>query len=758
MKPELVAHTPREGTDEWHDLYKHLRCVTKLAAGFAKGFGEQQAKTLGWLHDFGKINPTFQAYLEACARGEKAQSEPHAIWGAAFLYALLARGGSDWKEFALPILGHHAGLSHGDEIETQFREFLKNREKLLSMVAFVEKLKSHEADFALSFQLPGFSSTTRKELWVRMVFSCLVDADFLDTEDHFQPQRVLERANHPGLNALKERFELGRQAFLTMQRDTGQESSADVQRVRDEVFEECLKRAADRPGFFRLTVPTGGGKTLSSLAFALNHAVRNKLERIIIGIPYTSIIDQTAQTLRDVLGDDAVLEHHSAVSPKDNKTEAQKEKELRSQLAAENWDVPLVVTTTVQLFESLFARKTSKCRKLHNLARSVIVLDEVQTLPPALLEPTLDALRALVEDYGASVVFCTATQPAFEDVRSLEVFAGVQITEIVPQYAEHFGLLKRVKYEKRSQPLSWASLAIELQNLSEQQVMVVLNTRKDALALLEFTKGEGIYHLSTLLCGAHRKVMLKEIKERLKAKLPVKLIATQVVEAGVDISFPVVYRAAGPLERIIQVAGRCNRNAEFPDGGRVVVFDPAEFRSPQGAYLIGFEKAQIVMRDRDFNDLHNPDVVRDYFRMVYDAVPDTKEGKKGRAIQAARAILDFPTVAHEYRLIDDDTVSIIAPYSFSVFDPVTNQTKTYDSAKALQSWLHAPYRKQWQALQQFVVNVYQHDLKNYEHDLENIVLNGEIVAGLFRWKTIGGYDQIKGLTGFVFDPADLTSY
>jgi CRISPR-associated endonuclease/helicase Cas3 len=753
MKPGLVAHTPRKGTDEWHDLKEHLECVTKLAVQFARGFGEQQAETLGWLHDFGKINPNFQEYLQACARGESAKSEPHAIWGAAWLHALLAQKGVHWKELALAILGHHAGLSHGDEIETQFLEFQKDRSKLTAMIEYAKEL-----GIKPRFDLPKFTSETRRELWVRMMFSCLVDADFLDTEWHFDPERRLERSKHPSLQELIDRFEPGRLTFLEKQAQEGKIASPEVQRVRDEVYAACLERAADKPGIFRLTVPTGGGKTLSSLAFALNHARENELERIIIGIPYTSIIDQTAQTLRDVLGEDGVLEHHSAISPNDDATEGQKEQRLRSKLATENWDVPVIATTTVQLFESLFARKTSKCRKLHNLARSVIVLDEVQTLPPGLLEPTLDALRTLVEDYGASVVFCTATQPAFEDVRSLKAFADVTITEIVPQYAQHFSALKRVTYERRPAPMGWGELATEIESLEKKQAMVVLNTRKDALALLEAIKGEGVYHLSTLLCSAHRRVMLEEIKKRLKANLPVKLCATQVVEAGVDISFPVVYRAMGPLERIIQAAGRCNRNDEIPGGGRVVIFDPQEFRSPRGAYLVGFEKAQIVLRDRDPNDLHEPDIARDYFRMVYDAVAHTKEGKTGREVQVARAILDFPTVAEKYKLIDDNTVSIIVPYEYQVKNPKTGKEKTLSSEQALQKWLHAPYRDNWQALQGFIVNVYQHDLKQYEHDIEEVFLKGVPVNGLYRWKSFEGYDPIKGLIGFIFDPADLTRY
>jgi CRISPR-associated endonuclease/helicase Cas3 len=759
QKPQLVAHTPREGTDEWHDLYKHLECVTKMTKIFAKDFAEVQAAVVGWLHDFGKISPKFQAYLHACARGEAAQSDPHAIWGAAFLFALSQKvPGLKWHEFALLILGHHAGLKAATAIENELREFLEDTSRMPLMLEYAK-----EIGFKANFQLPVFKTEHRREFWVRMLFSCLVDADFLDTEDHFQPHRKLER-QAMSIDQLIADFPAGRERFLEQQRLEGKIPSAKVQRVRDEVFKACLERALGQPGFYRLTVPTGGGKTLSSLAFALRHARVHGLCRVIIGIPYTSIIDQTASVLRDVLGEDAILEHHSAIQPIDDPNESQKEHLLRQRLLAENWDHPLIVTTTVQLFESLFARRTSQCRKLHNLVRSVIVLDEVQTLPPELLEPTLDALRTLVEDYSVTVVLCTATQPAFENTRSLQAFQGLTITELVPQYVEHFAALQRVTYERRNKKLSWQDLWQELQ-LEETnqkalcrtlQVMIVLNTRKDALALLQEVSGEGVYHLSTLLCGAHRKIKLEEMKQRLKEGKRVILCATQVVEAGVDISFPLVYRAMGPLERIIQAAGRCNRNDELAQPGRVVIFEPLEFRSPRGAYLVGFEKALEVLHDKDPNELHHPDIAQDYFNRVYDRIARTKDGKRGRRIQEARAALDFPTVAAEYRLIDNDTVSIVVPYAFEVTNPTTKKNRRVSSETAFQRWLHMPSRKHWQAVQQFIVNVFQHDLKAFTHDLEPVLKDSEPIPGLFKWRGTIGYDDTRGLIGFTADPADLS--
>jgi CRISPR-associated endonuclease/helicase Cas3 len=423
---------------------------------------------------------------------------------------------------------------------------------------------------------------TSREFFIRMLLSVLADADFLATEEHFEPKKARARGNWLTLDTLWPRFLADQNKILAKAADD--RTALTVNGIRAEIYRCCLDAATSEPGFFRLTVPTGGGKTRSSLAFALVHALKHKLRRVIFAVPYTSITDQTAREYRNILGDDAVLEHHSQMEQPDD-GESQSTATIRQRLSTENWDAPIIVTTTVQLFESMFARRPGKIRKLHNLARSVIVLDEVQTLPVELLETTLDGLRALADECGCTVVLCSATQPAYERTPVLSRLR-IEPTEIVPQYPRHFkDLQSRVRYIPRIDPLSWVDLATEIR--SEDQALVVLNTRRDAVALLNVLGDTpDVVHLSTLLCGAHRRRVLSDIESHLKGGR-VRAVCTQVVEAGVNLDFPLVYRAMGPLDRIVQVAGRCNRHGTRLEKGRVIVFEPRDGSMPRGTYEAG---------------------------------------------------------------------------------------------------------------------------------------------------------------------------
>jgi CRISPR-associated endonuclease/helicase Cas3 len=391
--------------------------------------------------------------------------------------------------------------------------------------------------------------------------------------------------------ALWERFERNQEALP--------KADKPVNRIRKEIYDHCLDAAEQPTGLFRLTVPTGGGKTRSGMAFALRHALHHKMQRVIVAVPFLTITDQTAKTYHEIFEDaddehPVVLEHHSMADRNigDDEEEDFRPEEVWCRLAAENWDAPIIVTTTVQLFESLFAKNRTGTRKLHRLAGSVIIIDEAQTLPAHLLQPILDALKELCSHYGSTVVISTATQPAFEAIKA---FKDVQAVEIVPNPERYFEQLRRVDYEWRiDQPLAWNAVADFIR--AEKQALAIVNTKKDSLALLDALDDPDAFHLSTLLCGAHRRLVVDEVKRRLSSGEPCRLVATQVVEAGVDIDFPLVLRAIGPLDSIIQAAGRCNREGRL-ERGRVIVFQPTDGGMPRGSYRIGASETQTLLGD-----------------------------------------------------------------------------------------------------------------------------------------------------------------
>lgn len=637
------------------------------------------------------------------------------------LYQLLFRvvgNPETWKDLAIPVYGHHTGLPTVGCLAQDLEEFVQqNRSALAYIKQALAPLPKPKP------LVPSSLGDTRRELFIRMLFSALVDADYLDTEQHFAPELAENRKRWPEVAELWSRFVREQESFLA-----AREADTLTNHVRREVYEACLRAAEGPPGIWRLTVPTGGGKTRSGLAFALKHAVFHGKRRVIVAIPYTSIIEQTADVYRKILGPEAVLEHHSQVSVTED--EEENLSALRMRLAAENWDAPLIVTTTVQLLESLLTNRPTQARKLHNLTQSVILLDEVQALPPEILKTTLDVLKALVEDYGVTLVLSTATQPTFDDTPYLQEFSGLEVREIVPQYRKHFELLKRVRYEFRERPLTWDELARELWELP--QVLVVLNSRRDALELLaSLSNRPDVFHLSTLLCGAHRRKVLEEVSQRLKPekRAPVCLVSTQVVEAGVDLDFPVVYRAVGPLDRIVQAAGRCNREGLLTEG-RVVVFEPVEGRTPRGPYKVGLEKARLLLREHPVESLHDPEVYRQYFRRLFADVDLDK-----RNIQEYRRALDYPEVARRYRLIDEDTISVVVPYG--------------EAKERLEEWLNQPRRTSWRRLQPYLVSLFRYEAIKLTREglLEPIGEN------LYRWT--GRYDERLGLVGPVYDPSDL---
>ncbi len=555
----LLAHIrpSREGQWEKHLLEEHLCEVAKLAGGFAGSFGGSEwASLAGLWHDLGKYQPVFQNYIRG-ASGYDAHIEiapgkvDHSSAGA--IHAC-DRFGSKGRVLAYLIAGHHAGLSdwHGG-----LADRLQNPAKrALLDAALAESIPTNIFDAKPPTSNPA--KGTDPALWIRLLFSCVVDADFLDTESFMDEGKSAGRHGWPTLADLAPRFE----AYMAA-KTAGAEHSW-VNRQRAAILARCLEQATQSPGLFSLTVPTGGGKTLSALAFALRHARVYNKRRIIYVIPYTSIIEQTAEVFRDIVGE-AVLEHHSNL---DSIHETP-----RSRLACENWHAPLIVTTAVRFFQSLFANRTSRVRKLHNIVDSVVVLDEAQLLPPDFLAPILGVIRQLKDHFGVSFALSTATQPALASREGFDwYFQGLDdVRELMEDTTELHWVFKRVWVEVPTDlatPGDWSEIVARLRE--HPSVLCIIDRRDDCRELHRLMP-KGTLHVSGLMCGAHRAEVIKRIKAKLKAEEPVRVVSTQLVEAGVDVDFPVVFRALAGLDSVAQAAGRCNREGRLKEG-RVVVF------------------------------------------------------------------------------------------------------------------------------------------------------------------------------------------
>lgn len=656
----------------WQELHCHLRQVSEMAAQFAATFNAaDEARLAGLLHDIGKYSPLFLARLEGREHGLDHWSP--GAWIALRHFQAIAA--------ALAVQGHHVGLQQGDS--TSLRGLSPNKleeQKVRLTETDPEALLQRLAGDGLTLPqkvtglCPPQQTTTAAMLDVRMLYSALVDADFLDTEKH------LRQARKPGatLDATGS-LKLLEAKIASLSKNPN--SSSAVTSLRADLWHACLEGAGEEPGLYTLSAPTGAGKTLAMLGFALKHAQKHGLRRVVVVVPYLSIIDQTVKVYRDLLGNHFpvhyLLEHHSLagtrsepVSPDGQDQDAEMMAQRHARMLSENWDAPLVVTTSVQFLESLFANRSSACRKLHRLAGSVILFDEVQTLPLHLALPTLATLSWLSERYHSTVLFATATQPAFAhldtEVRRLGR-SGWQPREVASPSLRLFNRARRTAVEW-PQPKERLSLAEVADRLAEElQVLCIVNLKRHAVELFDLLKERGVKHLrhlSTSMCPAHRRAVLDELAVRLDANhpLPCHLISTQCIEAGVDVDFPVLFRAFAPLEAIAQAAGRCNRNGRRACG-RVVVFRPdVEGRLyPSPAYEQAAAVTEMLLAERGPNqmDINDPLLFDAYYRQLYDiARPESLR----RALTEAITRQDFQAVAQEYRLIEQDCINVLVPY------------------------------------------------------------------------------------------------
>ena len=686
MKPLIYyAHSAQDELgnllpyEHWQTLQSHASNVGNLAAAFAQNFGADEiARYTGQLHDLGKYSLPFQKRL----KGE-AKSVDHATAGAKI--AVERWGNVIGKLIAFCIAGHHTGLANGCG-EGNNRSTLKQRLALQfgEDIPALDNLWQQEIKLPQNLSAPPLKADAHHPFFsyaffTRMLYSCLVDADYLDTEAFYSnlENEASERGGYPDLNALQHNFNQFINAFRRRIAQASEQTEAEkrnaaLNRLRSEILDHAVEQAAQPQGLFTLTVPTGGGKTFTSMAFALEHAKQHGMRRVIYVIPFTSIIEQNAAEFRKVfgeLGEQSVLEHHSTFDDGKLQNEATKDK-LR--LASENWDAPIVVTTAVQFFESLFADRSSRCRKLHNIAGSVIILDEAQMLPLNLLLPIIQAIKELAQNYRCSVVMCTATQPAVQAENGF--YRGFEnVREIAPKPTALFDKLRRTTV----QHIGTQTDADLLAKLAEHpQMLVIVNNRRHARSLYDQAKHlDGTFHLTTLMCAKHRSQKLDEIRGRLKNGEPCRVIATSLIEAGVDVDFPLVMRAEAGLDSVAQAAGRCNREGKrSSENSFVWIFAPEEqWKAPPE--LATQAAVMRLTADTFSDDLLSTQAVAAYFAELYQLKGSELDNKKILKMHNDTGqSLDFPfqTIADKFRMIESHMQPLIIPFDGEAENLISN--------------------------------------------------------------------------------------
>ena len=675
MKPLIYyAHSAQDKLgnllpyERWQTLQSHSVNVGEMAAEFARVFGAQEiACQTGQLHDLGKYSEAFNCRLHG------GPSVDHATAGAKI--AVERWRNVIGKLIAFCIAGHHAGLANGSG-EGDNRRTLKQRLALQfgADIPALDNLWQQEIKLPQNLSAPPLKANAHHPFFsyaffTRMLYSCLVDADYLDTEAFYLKleNKAAERGGYPDLNVLQHNFnqfinDFRRRIAQAPEQTEAEKRNAALNRLRSEILDHAVEQAAQPQGLFTLTVPTGGGKTFTSMAFALEHAKQHGMRRVIYVIPFTSIIEQNAAEFRKAfgeLGEQAVLEHHSTFDDGKLQNEATKDK-LR--LASENWDAPIVVTTAVQFFESLFADRSSRCRKLHNIAGSVIILDEAQMLPLNLLLPIMQAIKELAQNYRCSVVMCTATQPAVQAENGF--YRGFEnVREIAPKPTALFDKLRRTTV----QHIGTQTDADLLAKLAEHpQMLVIVNNRRHARSLYDQAKHlDGTFHLTTLMCAKHRSQKLDEIRGRLKNGEPCRVIATSLIEAGVDVDFPLVMRAEAGLDSVAQAAGRCNREGKrSSENSFVWIFAPEEqWKAPPE--LATQAAVMRLTADEFSDDLLSTQAVAAYFAELYQLKGSELDNKKILKMHNDTGqSLDFPfqTIADKFRMIESHMQPLIIPF------------------------------------------------------------------------------------------------
>ncbi|MBR6052448.1 MAG: CRISPR-associated helicase Cas3' [Clostridia bacterium] len=662
----FYAHKASDGRVQ--TVEEHLSGTASLAAEFAESFGAGEYGFLaGMAHDIGKYSEGFQRRLDG---GPKVD---HSSAGALECAAI----GRD--EVGMCVAGHHAGLpNYGNMIDgTESDTFIGRLKRFMPQRG--RAYPGWTGPLPETASPPDFGDDFTDSFWTRMLFSCLVDADYLDTE-RFMSDSSVCRGGYDDLGVLRDRLNA-----YTAKWD-GAENG--LNGLRNEIRRACVRAGQQEKGIFTLTVPTGGGKTVSSLAFALEHALTHGMKRIIYVIPYTSIIEQNAAVFREILGEGNVVEHHS--ESEQSYSEDVNPSLQRAALATENWDAPVIVTTAVQFFESLYSDKPSKCRKLHNIVNSVIIFDEAQSIPVGHFLPCFAAIGVLVRRFGVSAVLCSATQPFVSDVLD-EYLPGKRRTEICDDVDRVFRALERVRYRKLGKTTK-ETLAQKLN--AEKQALCIVNTRRAAKELYDLLPREGTYHLSTLMMPQHRRKTLSVIRQRLADGLPCRVVSTSLVEAGVDVDFPLVFREIAGLDSIVQAAGRCNREGKRPLDESIVSVFELDGNVPRLLRInVGATREVLSISD----DLGSRESVERYFRVFRNLIgesTDQADTVKNLTKGIAGNRLPFRTVAEAFHLIDQNTNVVYVP--------------TEDSKALIEEIRRGEARRStFRKLGQYGVNVYE---------------------------------------------------